>query len=133
MERKTCSVDVSEERKSCIVEMANAWLTHAHIAKYSSMPRSTISNIIYRSKIDSTLTIQKETERTSFQSVICDALKKSNVTLVSNRYKNLLQNSRPVLVLRCPRTLLENTCIKLVYVNILPYPNHICLTRIQKQ
>ncbi len=41
------------------MEIANAGITHNHIANHYNMPRSTVSNIIRRSRLAPTTTIQK--------------------------------------------------------------------------
>ena len=59
MGRVQGSKDIAEDRNICIVDMVNAGLTHTYNSNYYSMPRSTVTNIVRRSRIDGLSTIQK--------------------------------------------------------------------------
>ena len=59
MGRVQGSKDITGDRKKCIVDMADAGLTHAYIGNYYSMPRSTVTNIVRRNRIAGLATIQK--------------------------------------------------------------------------
>ncbi len=121
MGRKKRSEDVPEERKRCIVDMANAGLTHAHIATYYSMPRSAVPNVIRRNKLSYTASIQKTGRKNKLSDRDLCCLQKYARNARFKPLHMILAELNLILASKYARTLRENTWIRAVYVIMLQF------------